>query len=182
MICRTFGGRQRYALLRHFPDDDGSFSALSSVCMTGQSRYERRFSRLICVLNSNRKVSEEGLHAFSTLDWMLRGHTIRRVSSEPHSGSVESCTYYTTSSCSFPPFSCLFRLFSRLPIVWCTRAGRCVGWFWNMANSSARDYFIEKLVEPIAVGDLLVGQFCRTHSEAPVTLADLSVSTISCSG
>jgi len=31
------------------------------------------------------------------------------------------------------------------------------GYFWNMANSSARDYFIEKLVQPLATAPMIDG-------------------------
>jgi len=37
--------------------------------------------------------------------------------------------------------------------------GRCIGHFWNMANASARDYFVEKLVEPLATAPMIDGVF-----------------------
>ena len=36
---------------------------------------------------------------------------------------------------------------------------RCVGYFWNMANASARDYFIENLVQPLAKAPMIDGIF-----------------------
>eukprot|EP01048_Picozoa_sp_COSAG05_P004453 COSAG05_NODE_240_length_13119_cov_122.275806_2_plen_346_part_00 len=35
----------------------------------------------------------------------------------------------------------------------------CLGYFWNMANSSARDYFVEKLVTPLATAPMIDGIF-----------------------
>ena len=35
----------------------------------------------------------------------------------------------------------------------------CVGYFWNMANASARDYFIENLVQPLATAPMIDGIF-----------------------
>lgn len=37
--------------------------------------------------------------------------------------------------------------------------GRCVGWFWNFANASARDYYIEHLVTPLALSPTIDGVF-----------------------
>jgi len=37
--------------------------------------------------------------------------------------------------------------------------GRCVGYFWNMANSTARDYFVKELVTPLAVAPMIDGVF-----------------------
>jgi len=36
---------------------------------------------------------------------------------------------------------------------------RCVGYFWNFANASARDYFVEKLVRPLAIAPDIAGVF-----------------------
>ena len=30
----------------------------------------------------------------------------------------------------------------------------CVGWFWNFANASARDYFVARLVAPLAAAPI----------------------------
>ena len=38
-------------------------------------------------------------------------------------------------------------------------ADRCVGYFWNMANASARAYFLEHLVAPIAKAPMIDGVF-----------------------
>jgi len=35
-----------------------------------------------------------------------------------------------------------------------TNDPHCVGWFWNFANASARDYFVEKLVAPLALAPI----------------------------
>ena len=35
--------------------------------------------------------------------------------------------------------------------------GHCVGYFWNMANSSARDYFVDNLVAPLATAPMIDG-------------------------
>eukprot|EP00040_Diaphanoeca_grandis_P007407 m.40818 g.40818 ORF g.40818 m.40818 type:complete len:428 (+) comp18624_c0_seq1:210-1493(+) len=37
--------------------------------------------------------------------------------------------------------------------------GRCVGYFWNMANVSARDYFISNIVQPLAEAPMIDGIF-----------------------
>lgn len=37
--------------------------------------------------------------------------------------------------------------------------GRCDGYFWNMANASARDYFVENLVTPLAISPMIDGVF-----------------------
>eukprot|EP01043_Picozoa_sp_COSAG02_P051011 COSAG02_NODE_5313_length_4446_cov_11.536922_1_plen_72_part_00 len=34
-----------------------------------------------------------------------------------------------------------------------------MGYFWNMANASARDYFIENLVQPLATAPMIDGIF-----------------------
>ena len=36
---------------------------------------------------------------------------------------------------------------------------RCVGFFWNMANASARTYFVDKLVAPLAASEVIDGVF-----------------------
>lgn len=36
---------------------------------------------------------------------------------------------------------------------------RCVGFFWNMANSSARSHFVDKLVAPLATAPMIDGVF-----------------------
>ena len=36
---------------------------------------------------------------------------------------------------------------------------RCLGYFWNMANASARDYFVENLVQPLATAPMIDGIF-----------------------
>jgi len=36
---------------------------------------------------------------------------------------------------------------------------RCTGYFWNMGNSSARDYFVTKLVTPLAISPAIDGVF-----------------------
>ena len=51
----------------------------------------------------------------------------------------------------------------------CTRAVRrrqehtndkhCVGWFWDFANASARDYFVAHLVAPLADAPSIDGVF-----------------------
>merc|ERR1711934_243539 len=38
-------------------------------------------------------------------------------------------------------------------------ADHCLGYFWNMANSSARDYFITNLVEPLSTAPMIDGVF-----------------------
>ena len=35
----------------------------------------------------------------------------------------------------------------------------CVGWFWNFANASARDYFVSHLVAPLAEAPFIDGVF-----------------------
>ena len=35
----------------------------------------------------------------------------------------------------------------------------CVGWFWNFANASARDYFVSHLVAPLAEAPSIDGVF-----------------------
>ncbi|EOD11145.1 hypothetical protein EMIHUDRAFT_452510 [Emiliania huxleyi CCMP1516] len=35
----------------------------------------------------------------------------------------------------------------------------CVGWFWNFANSSARDYYVEHIVLPLALSPTIDGVF-----------------------
>jgi hypothetical protein len=35
-----------------------------------------------------------------------------------------------------------------------TNDKHCIGWFWNFANASARDYFVEKLVAPLALAPI----------------------------
>jgi hypothetical protein len=37
--------------------------------------------------------------------------------------------------------------------------GRCTGYFWNFGNASARDYFIENLVAPLALAPMIDGIF-----------------------
>ena len=37
--------------------------------------------------------------------------------------------------------------------------GRCTGYFWNMANASARDYYIENIVAPLAANTVIDGVF-----------------------
>jgi hypothetical protein len=37
--------------------------------------------------------------------------------------------------------------------------GRCTGYFWNFGNASARDYFIEHLVAPLALAPMIDGIF-----------------------
>jgi hypothetical protein len=34
---------------------------------------------------------------------------------------------------------------------------RCIGWFWNFANTSARDYYVEKVVLPLATATTIDG-------------------------
>jgi len=36
---------------------------------------------------------------------------------------------------------------------------RCVGWFWKFSNASARDWFVEKLVRPLALAPMIDGVF-----------------------
>ena len=35
----------------------------------------------------------------------------------------------------------------------------CVGWFWNFANASARDYYVEHIVLPLALSPTIDGVF-----------------------
>jgi hypothetical protein len=38
---------------------------------------------------------------------------------------------------------------------------RCIGWFWNFANASARNYYVEKVVMPLAVATTIDGSLAH---------------------
>ena len=40
-----------------------------------------------------------------------------------------------------------------------TNDPHCIGWFWNFANASARDYFVSELVAPLAANPVIDGIF-----------------------